>query len=318
MLKYIIKRILIMIPIFIGLTFIVYLLLSLMPGENAAEAEVTKTILAGTQVTAEMEAAIYHKYGLDVGIVQQYINWIKSLFAGTWGNTYGNLSKTVIGVIGERIVPTLILMGTGLGLGIIIAIPLGILSALKPKGIIDNVSTVLTFLGNSLPGFMLSILGIYIFSVWLDLLPAQYSTSGKYPYIVYLALPACIKAFTCMGAFIKQTRSSMLEVMSEEYVKTAKSKGLPYYKVVFKHMLRNASIPIVTSIGLTVPTLIGGSVVIERIFSWPGLGSYLVDAINMRDIPVIMGIVTLIIIIVLLTNLVLDIIYTWLDPRLRV
>lgn len=165
---------------------------------------------------------------------------------------------------------------------------------------------------------MVSILGIYVFSVTLGLLPSQYSTRGNYPYFVYLVMPACIIAITTMGRYIKQTRSSMLEVMNEEYVKTAKSKGLPYGKVVFRHMLRNAAIPIVTVVGLSVPNLIGGSVVIERIFSWPGLGSYLVDAINMRDIPVIMGIVAIIIIIVLVTNLLLDIIYTWLDPRLRV
>ena len=318
MLKYIIKRVLIMIPIFLGLTFIIYLLLSLMPGENAAEAEVTQTILAGTQVTDEMRAEIFRKYGLDVGVGQQYLNWLGSVFQGTWGNTYSNLSKSVISVIGERVVPTLILMGTGLLLSFVIAVPLGVLSALKVKGFIDNLCTVITFLGTPLPGFMVSILGIYVFSVTLGLLPSQYSARGNYPYFVYLVMPACIIAITTMGRYIKQTRSSMLEVMNEEYVKTAKSKGLPYGKVVFRHMLRNAAIPIVTVVGLSVPNLIGGSVVIERIFSWPGLGSYLVDAINMRDIPVIMGIVAIIIIIVLVTNLLLDIIYTWLDPRLRV
>ncbi len=317
MLKYIIKRIVIMIPIFIGLTFVIYFLLSLMPGENAAEAEVTKTTLAGTLVTEEMRKDIFHKYGLDVSVPRQYLNWLGSIFKGTWGMTYSNLTKSVISVIGERIVPTLILMGAGLGLGFVLAVPLGILSALKPNGVVDNISTALTFLGNSLPGFMVSILCIYIFSVRLDLLPAQFSTSGKYPYIMYLLMPACIIAFTCMGKFIKQTRSSMLEVMNEEYVKTARSKGISNVRVVLKHMLRNAATPIVTVVGLSVPTLIGGSVIIERIFSWPGLGSYLVDAINMRDIPVIMGIVALIVIIVLVTNLILDVIYTWLDPRLR-
>lgn len=318
MLKYIIKRVLIMIPIFLGLTFIIFFMLSLMPGENAAEAEITKTTLAGTLVTEEMRADIFHKYGLDVSVPQQYVNWLKSVFEGTWGRTYTNLSKSVISVIGERIVPTLILMGTGMLLGIFIAIPLGILSALRVRGVIDNVCTVITFLGHSLPGFMVSILCIYLFSVRLGLLPAQYSTSGRYPYFVYLLMPACIIAFTHMGNYIKQTRSSMLEVMNEEYVKTAKSKGIPYVSVVFRHMLRNAAIPIATIVGLSVPNLIGGSVVIERIFSWPGLGSYLVDAINLRDIPVIMGIVALIILIVLVTNLIMDIVYVWLDPRLRV
>lgn len=318
MLKYIIKRILIMIPIFLGLTFVIYVLLSLMPGENAAEAEITKILLSGLDVTEETKAAIYHKYGLDVNIVVQYFNWLGSIFTGTWGMTYSNLSKSVISVIGERIGPTLILMGTGLLISILIAIPLGVFSALKPKGIVDNVCTVITFLGNSLPGFMLAILGIYLFSVQWGVLPSQFSTSGKYPYIMYLIMPSLIIAFTVMGKFIKQTRSSMLEVMNDEYVKTARSKGLPYAKVVVKHMLRNASIPIVTTIGLSVPTLVGGSVVIERIFSWPGLGSYLVNAINIRDIPVIMGIVALIVIIVLVTNLILDILYFRLDPRTRV
>lgn len=319
MIKYIVKRVLIMIPIFFGLTFIIYLLLSVMPGANAAEQEITSLLLGGTSISEETEAAIYAKYGLDVNVVMQYFNWVGSLFAGTWGYTYtSSMTKTVISVIGERIGPTLILMGTGLLLAILIGVPLGILSALKPNGIVDNICTVLTFLGNSLPGFLLCIFGISVFSVWLGILPSQYSTSGQYPYIFYLLMPALIIAFSSMGSFIKQTRGSMLEVMNEEYVKTARAKGLPYGKVVTKHMLRNASIPIVTCIGLAVPNLVGGSVVIERIFSWPGLGYYLVTAISARDIPVIMGIVAIIIIVVLVTNLVLDIIYTFLDPRLRV
>lgn len=318
MLRYITKRILIMIPIFFGLTFVIYFMLSMMPGENVAEAEVTKTIMSGALVTDEMKAEIFHKYGLDVNVFQQYLNWIASVFKGTWGMTYSNLSKSVISIIGERIVPTIILMGTGLAIGIIIAIPLGILSSLKVKGAADNICTVITFLGNSFPGFIISIVCIYIFSVKLGWLPSQFSTSGKYPFAIYMIMPAGITAFSCMGNYIKQTRGSMLEVMNEEYVKTAKSKGIPYRKVVIRHMLRNAATPLVTAVGLSVPNLVGGSVVIERIFSWPGLGSYLVDAINMRDIPVIMGIVAIVIIIVLVTNLILDIIYTWLDPRLRV
>lgn len=317
MLKYIIKRVLIIIPIFFIMTFVIYLLLSVMPGSNAAEQEIISLQLAGRENIDE--AAIYAKYGLDVNVFMQYINWLGDVFSGTWGYTYASsMSQTVISVIGQRIVPTLILMGSGLLLAIVIGVPLGVLSALHPNGVIDNICTVLTFLGHSLPGFLLCIFGISLFSVTLGILPSQYSTSGKYPYIMYLLMPALIIAFTSMGSFIKQTRGSMLEVMNEEYVKTARAKGLPYGKVVTRHMLRNASIPIVTVIGLNVPTLVGGSVIIERIFSWPGLGNYLVTAISERDIPVIMGIVSIIILVVLLTNVLMDIIYTFLDPRIRV
>lgn len=315
MAKYIIQRILSMILIFLVLTFGIYALLHFVPGGNAAEREVQTLVGSGTVPSDEQIEMIYAKYGLNKGIVAQYINWLENVFKGTWGNTYNNLNVTVIESIGGKIKPTLILMGSGMSLAIVLGVLLGVLSALKPNGIIDNICTVLTFLGSSLPGFLISIVAVYIFSVKLKLLPSGYNTTA--PYFQCLLMPMLIVAFTHMGGFIKQTRGSMLDVFNEEYVKTAKAKGLPYRTVVLRHMLRNASIPIVTNITLSLPTLVGGSIVIEKIFSWPGLGNFMVTSLINKDIPVVMGCVSLTIIVVLLANLLLDALYAVLDPTIR-
>ena len=304
-----------MLLVFLLLTFGIYILLSFVPGGNAAEREVQTLVGSGTMPSDEQIEAIYAKYGLDKGVVSQYFIWLRNVLKGTWGNTYSNLNVTVISAIGGKIGPTLILMGSGLLLAIILGVFLGVLSALKPNGIVDNICTVLTFLGSSLPGFLISIVAVYVFAVRLKLLPSGYNTTANY--FQCLLMPMLIVAFTHMGGFIKQTRGSMLDVLNEEYVKTAKAKGLPYRSVVFRHMLRNASIPIVTNITLSLPTLVGGSIVIEKIFSWPGLGNYMVTSLINKDIPVVMGCVSLTIVVVLLSNLLLDALYAVLDPTIR-
>lgn len=315
MVKYIIKRIITVILIFFGLTLVIYLLLSCVPGGNAAEREIQTLISGGTMPSDEQIQAIYAKYGLDKNVFMQYIAWLGNVFTGTWGNTYSNLSVTVIEAIGNKIGPTLILMGSGLLIAIVFGVLLGTLSALKPNGIADTSCTVLTFLGSSIPGFLISVVCVYVFSVQLGWLPSGYSPAK--PYFACLLMPMLIVAFTHIGGFIKQTRGSVMDVMNEEYVKTAKAKGLSYPVVVGKHMLRNAALPICANIALSVPTLVGGSIVIERIFSWPGLGNYLVTCLLNKDIPVVMGIVSLIIIVVLVANLVLDLVYAALDPAIR-
>ncbi len=304
-----------MLLVFFILTFGIYVLLSCVPGGNAAEREVQTLVGSGTMPSDEQIEMIYAKYGLNKGVVSQYFSWLGNVAKGTWGNTYNNLNVTVISSIGGKIGPTLILMGSGLLLAIVLGVFLGVLSALKPNGITDNICTVLTFLGSSLPGFLISIVAVYIFSVRLKLLPSGYNTTASY--FQCLLMPVLIVAFTHMGGFIKQTRGSMLDVLNEEYVKTAKAKGLPYRSVVFRHMLRNASIPIVTNITLSLPTLVGGSIVIEKIYSWPGLGNYMVTSLVNKDIPVVMGCVSLTIIVVLLSNLLLDALYAVLDPTIR-
>jgi len=202
----------------------------------------------------------------------------------------------------------------------LLSIPLGIMAAYKPYSLWDNVSSFFSFVGASMPSFMLALMGIYLFAVKLQWLPTQgmYYTNEPRTFgnlCIHLVLPALIAAFQMVGGILKQTRGSVLEVLNEDYIKTARSKGLKENVVVIKHALRNALIPIITTIGLNIPYLVGGSVVMETIFSWPGIGSFLITSINSRDFDPIMGVTVVICAVTLLTSMLLDIIYMFVDPR---
>ena len=212
--------------------------------------------------------------------------------------------------------------GTGIIGAIIIGIPLGVVSACKPNSIWDHISTFVAFIGASVPNFFLSLLLIYVLAVKMKLFPTSgmYSagTGGDWKDLLYhLALPAFVCGIQPIGNYIKQTKSSVLEVLNEEYIKTARSKGLRNVVIVIKHAFRNSLIPIVTTLSLSVPFLIGGAVVTEQIFAWPGIGSLMITAITSRDYPVIMGVAVLICVVVLVVNLILDLIYAALDPRIK-
>ncbi|MDO5403701.1 MAG: ABC transporter permease [Eubacteriales bacterium] len=315
MVKYICKRIVLMIPLFIGITFVIYFLSSLAPGNI-----VDNMASSNPDMTQEQIDQLYIDYGLNKPIVVRYVNWLKDLAKGDMGISYRTSQKVSI-MVGQRIGPTIMLTGTSLIIALLIGIPLGVLSAMKPKGIFDNIASVLTFLGSSLPNFFVALVLIFIFAVKLKVLPSSgMYASGQAHTItalaVHLILPAGVLGFHIMGNFIKQTRGSMLEVLNEEYIKTARSKGISEGAVIIKHALRNALIPIVTQISLMVPFLIGGAVVIEQIFGWPGLGTLMNISITARDYPAIMGVAVVISIVVLLSNIVLDLVYAALDPRI--
>lgn len=316
MIKYIIKRLLIAIPIFIGITFAVYMLSSLAPGN------IVDQIVGSSDVpmTEEQIAELNHQYGFDRPVLVQYGEWLLNFFKGDLGESYRN-KKPVIDVIGQRIVPTLTLTLSSLFLALLFGLPLGVASAYKPKSIWYVISNIFIYIGSSMPTFFFSLCLIYLFSVKLSMLPASgmYNAAGAKTIGVlfqHLIMPSIVLMFNIIGGFIKQTRASMLEIMNEEYIKTARAKGIREISVVVKHGFRNALIPIVTQIGLMVPFLVGGAVVVENVFSWPGLGSLMSISINSRDYPVIMGVAVLISVVVLLVNILMDLIYAVLDPRI--
>ena len=314
MLKYVVKRLLYAIPVFLGITFVIYLLINLAPGGPLA-------ILAssGEMSQADLEA-MKVTLGLDKPIVVRYFLWLVDLFRGDLGTSY-RTSQDVAMMISQRIIPSLTLTGVGILGAIIIGIPLGIISAYKPNSIWDHISTFVAFIGASVPSFFLSLLLIYILAVKMKWFPTSgmYSSGGGdvMDMLHHLALPAFACGIQPIGNYIKQTKSSVLEVLNEEYIKTARSKGLTNTVIILKHAFRNALIPIVTTVSLSIPFLIGGAVVVEQIFAWPGLGSLMITAITSRDYPVIMGVAVLICVVVLVANLILDLVYAALDPRIE-
>ena len=314
MLKYVVKRLLYAIPVFLGITFVIYLLINLAPGGPLA-------ILAssGEMSRADLEA-MKVTLGLDKPIVVRYFLWLVDLFRGDLGTSY-RTSQDVAMMISQRIIPSLTLTGVGILGAIIIGIPLGIISAYKPNSIWDHISTFVAFIGASVPSFFLSLLLIYILAVKMKWFPTSgmYSSGGGdvMDMLHHLALPAFACGIQPIGNYIKQTKSSVLEVLNEEYIKTARSKGLTNTVIILKHAFRNALIPIVTTVSLSIPFLIGGAVVVEQIFAWPGIGSLMITAITSRDYPVIMGVAVLICVVVLVANLILDLVYAALDPRIE-
>ena len=314
MIKYTIKRLLIAIPVFLGITFIVFFLVNIAPGGPldimASSGELSQSDLEALRVSL----------GLDKPIIVRYFIWLGELFQGDLGTSY-RTSQEVSLMIGQRLQASLVLTGTGIVMAIIIGVPLGIISAYKPYSKWDSLANFIAFLGSSVPNFFLSLILIYVISVKLGWLPTSgmYSTSGNREFgdlVQHLILPAIVCGIQPIGNYIKQTRASVMEVLNEEYIKTARSKGLKENIIVVKHAFRNALIPVVTSISLSIPFLIGGAVVTEQIFAWPGIGSLMVTAINNRDYPVIMGVTVLISVVVLVANLILDLIYAKLDPRI--
>ncbi|MDR2665385.1 MAG: ABC transporter permease [Oscillospiraceae bacterium] len=314
MLKFVVRRAAMSIGLFLILTFVLFLVLQLLP--TYAQGDINAYVMEYGSITAEHKLEIYAKYELDKPAAVRYFFWLGSLFDGTWSHTYANMQISVLSVIAGKIGQTLTLMSISLAAAIVIALPLGMMAAMKPGGIADSVANLLTFIGVSLPGFIVAIFLIFIFSAKLAILPSMMVVTSKYSYAAQLILPVTCVSITVIGPVVKQVRGSMLDVMNAEYIKTARSKGIPERRVIVRHVFRNSAIPVVTQIGLAMPMLVGGSVIVEQIFTINGIGRALIAAINApADVPVIMGIVAIQVIVVLFVNLALDLIYTVLDPR---
>lgn len=317
MLKKLINRLLFSVVIMLALTFFVFALSSMIKGN------VVDTVLGDENAAALSEEAynaLLHEYGLDQPVPVRYWNWLTNALHGDLGKSTAQ-NRTVASLLGQRIGPTLLLSCTSLLISILISLPLGILSAYRPYSIWDNLASGVAFLSSSMPGFMVCLFAIYVFSVHFGIFPTYGMYYSNQPHtlgnlLIHLALPALVSGITMTGGLIKQTRSSVLEVMNEEYIKTARSKGLPEWHVVVKHGFRNALIPVITQISLSLPYLVGGSVVIEQIFSWPGMGSLIMSSIYARDYEPVLGCCLVICAVVLVGNILVDFIYLLVEPRL--
>lgn len=314
MAQYIRRRFITAIPVFFGITILVFLLVDLAPGD------LTDLMGEGSTSTTE-QTAMEAAFGLDQPLPARYVTWLAGLFRGDLGRSY-HYGQDVSDLIAQRIGPSLILTGTGVLLAVAIAIPLGVLAAWKPKGLWDRLAHLFTISGSAVPGFFLALVAIFLFSVRLGWLPSSgmYQTAGGGDLgdlLRHLILPAGIIGVSNVGSILRQTQSACLEVMGEDYIMTARAKGLREGAVVVRHALRSALIPVLTSILTHIPHIIGGSVVVERIFGWPGMGSLMFSAVSGRDYNVVMGVTVVMALAVLLTSLLLDVVYGFVDPRVR-
>jgi peptide/nickel transport system permease protein len=269
-----------------------------------------------------MRRIITLRYGLDQPLPVRYVRWFVEAMQGNLGYKLGGVGLPVLDTVMRGLGASLLLMGTALLIGIFVGIPLGMLSALRQYSKLDYALTGVAFLGISIPSFMLGLLGLYIFGLTIRIFPIGGMVTAGQPFslpdlISHLALPALILGVAYVAILMRYTRSAMLEVLGSLYITTADAKGLPPRIVITRHALRNALIPIVTIIGLSLPELVGGAVIIETVFSWPGLGSMMVEAVTGRDYPMIMGLSLVVAIFVLIANLVTDVAYAVVDPRIR-
>lgn len=280
-----------------------------------------KAMLFNPDIKPEERARLERLYGFDDPIYVQYFRWLARLLKGDLGWSLYT-SRPVTKHILERIGPTAILAGSTLFLSFLIAIPFGILSATKQYSLLDYSSTVIIFFGMSLPIFFLGLVVIYIFAVRFGILPTSGMKTLGIPFsiwdrIKHLILPISVLTFYQIAPVVRYARSSMLEVIREDYVRTARSKGISERDVIYKHALRNALIPIVTLFGLSIPFIFNGAFITETIFAWPGMGRLAVGAVFQRDYPILMGTTLVTAILVLLGNLIADILYAVVDPRIR-
>lgn len=311
--RYIIKKILLAIPVLLGITIIDYLIMSL--AGNPLD------MMSGPRITEAAIAVKAAKLGLDQPVWTQYFNWLGEVLHGNLGYSYKSF-QPVSQLIGSHIGPTLLLMGTSLAVGLLIAIPTGIYSAVHRYQRRDFAVVTASFFGSSIPGFFLALVLIYLFTVRLGWLPSSGMETpgigGDLGDITrHMVMPVTVLSASVAGSNIRYIRSAVLEILEMDYLRTAKAKGIGHFRVINKHALRNALLPIVTVIGMQIPTLFGGAVIVEQIFSWPGLGLIAMNAITGRDYPVIMGICLLSTVVVLAANLLTDIVYALVDPTIK-
>lgn len=311
--KYIIKRLLIAIPTLIGITIIDYAIMCL--AGNPLE------MLQGARISQEALAAKEAALGLDQPFYIQYFSWLMELLRGNMGYSITNY-QPVSQMIGARLGPTLLLMGVSMIAGLILAVPAGIYSAIYQYSKGDYTVVTLSFFGSSIPSFFLSLLLVSLFTVKLGILPSGGMTTlgtsgGAADVAAHMVMPVTVLAVSMAGTNIRYIRSAMLEILQQDYLRTAKAKGIGRRRVINEHALRNAMVPIVTVIGMQIPLLFGGAVIVEQLFSWPGLGLMTMSAIMSRDYPVIMGVCLLSAVVVLIGNLVTDILYAVVNPAIQ-
>jgi peptide/nickel transport system permease protein len=313
---YIVRRLLVSIPVFFGITIIVFTFTALAPG-NLADALI-RPEMANDPAARQ---AIIEQYGLDQPLHIRYVRWLVNAAQGELGYRPKD-GQPVATEVARGFTASLLLTGSALVIGLLVGVPLGVLSAVRQYSKLDFLLTGITFLGISLPSFLLAIGGLWLLGLQFRIVPiAGMSTVGKESDIVdflrHLALPVAILGFGYMAIFMRYTRASMLDVANSEFVTTARSKGLSNGLVLRRHTFRNAVIPVITLLGLSIPEVVGAAVVTESVFSWPGLGLMMTDGVASRDFLTIMGVTVLLAVVVLIANLLADIAYAYADPRIR-
>lgn len=324
MTAYIIRRLLWMFPLILGVSIICFGLLKQAPGDPVV-AIIAAGRDSGQQLTTEDREALRELYGLNQPVYVQYVDWLREAVKGNFGFST-RMREPVFDVIMMRLPNTMKLAGVSLVITLAIALPLGILSAVKQYSPTDYGLTFFSFVGISIPQFWLALMLLYMFGIWLGWLPVRGIQSATvepglwnsiWDTVSHYILPVTSITLVGLAGYMRYQRAAMLEVIRQDYIRTARAKGLSEKKVIFKHAWRNALIPIITLLGYIFVILVEGSVVVENIFSWPGMGQLAVASLNQRDYPVMMGIVLLSSVLILLGTLLSDILYALVDPRVR-
>ncbi|HEX9125825.1 MAG TPA: ABC transporter permease [Methylomirabilota bacterium] len=314
--KYLVRRLLILIPTLLGISLVLFIILALAPGDPFEE------LATNPNVPPEVRANLRTQFGLDDPLPVRYVRWVASMAKGDWGFSFTS-RVNVSTLIMQRLPTTLFVLGTAQLLGLLVALPIGVYSAMRPYSIFDQIATTFAFIGFSLPTFFTGLLFILFFSIYLDWLPfiyrADISATGwrwVWEMVRQAIMPIAVLGLAQGASMTRFVRSAVLDVIRLDYVNTARSKGLSEGVTIIKHVVRNALIPVVTLVALQIPGIFTGAVITEQIFRVPGIGSLLISAILSNDTPVIMSVTFVFSALVVLFNLIADLAYGWLDPRI--
>jgi peptide/nickel transport system permease protein len=314
--RYLLRRLLIAVPSLFGISIVLFTILALAPGDPFGE------LATNPAVPPEVRAALREKFGFDDPVMVRYLRWLAAMLQGDWGFSF--VSRVDVDkLILQRLPTTLLVIGASQVLALMIALPVGVYAATRPYSIFDQIANTLAFIGFSLPTFFTGIVFILVFSVTLDWLPFVYRSdidatgfAWVWAHVKQAIMPVAVLGLFQGASWTRFVRSAVLDVVRLDYVTTARAKGLAERVVVMKHIVRNALIPVVTLVALQMPIVFGGAIVTEQIFRIPGIGSLLISSILANDTPVIMAVTFVFACLVILFNLIADILYGWLDPRI--
>jgi peptide/nickel transport system permease protein len=315
LLRYIISRVMQAVLLLIGVSLIGFGLMHLAPGGPVAVYTLNPT------VTAADLSRLKHQFGLDQPVPIQYVKWAWGIFTGNWGDSFFG-GRPVLDIILERVPATVELMGSATLLAMLIGVTIGMLAAVRRQSLLDYFSSTAAVVALSLPTFWFGLIAIFVFALVLGWFPAGGMLTSGIPSnlldnLWHLTLPMLVLAFVLIATWSRYARSAMLEVLAQDYMRTARAKGLSPHTIMLRHALRGVLVPMVTLAGLQLPTLFGGALVTETVFSWPGMGLLFVNALSMRDYPVLMGILMLTGLLVVVGNLLADLLVAWIDPRVK-
>src|SRR5215472_7774338 len=314
--RYLLRRLLIAVPSLLGISLVLFVVLALAPGDPFGE------LATNPNVPPEVAAALRAKFGFDDPIALRYLHWLLAMLHGDWGFSFAS-RMNVDTLILQRLPTTLVVIGAAQLLAILVALPVGVLAGTRPYSLFDQIANTLAFVGFSLPTFFTGLLLILVFSIQLDWLPFVYradidATGWRFywEHVKQSIMPVMVLGLFQGASLVRYVRSSVLDVVRLDYVTTARSKGIGERKVITRHVVRNALIPVVTLVALQMPVVFSGAIITEQIFRVPGIGSLLISAMLANDTPVVMAVTFVFSCLVVLCNLIADVLYAWLDPRI--